>query len=298
MIREPIAMGFYPFRKNECENMIIQMLKDVQKVNKEFDEEFKKDKKEIVAGIVPHAGWVYSGKISLGVFNAIKERQEVDTFILLGAVHGYNLESTIIAEECVWKTPLGDVFVDVELARKILNECSFLVNDPISHLDEHSIEVQVPFIKFLFPKSQIVPIMIQPDNNAIIIGKKIAEVVKRIKIERKERNRIVIIGTSDLTHYGLNYGFAPKGYGINALKWVKEENDKSIIELMINLRADEIIDDSIKRRNACGAGAITATVSAAKNLECKKGFLLKYTTSYDVHPEDMSSFVGYCGVVF
>lgn len=287
MIREPVAFGFYPFNKEKCENSIKEMLKNIQ--NEKFD------LKEISAGIVPHAGWIYSGKISLCVFNAIKERQDVDTFIMLGAVHTYCLNSSIIADECIWKTPLGDVFVDVELAREILMECKFLVNDFIPHTEEHSIEVQIPFIKFLFPKSQIVPIMVLPDENATIIGKKIAEVVKRVK---KENKKVVIIGTSDLTHYGLNYGFAPKGIGENALKWVKENNDKSIIEKMINLEYDKIIEEARIRKNACGPGAIASTLSAAKNLECKKGFLLKYATSYDVHPEDISFFVGYAGIVF
>lgn len=288
MIREPVAFGFYPFNKVQCENSIKEMLKDVPKV--------KNFKNEILAGIVPHAGWFYSGKISLGVFNAIKERQEVDTFILLGAVHTYCLNSSIIADECIWKTPIGDVFVDVELAREILRECKFLVNDFIPHTEEHSIEVQVPFIKFLFPKSQIVPIMVMPDNNAVIIGKRIADVVKRVK--KGESKKIVIIGTSDLTHYGLNYGFAPKGIGEKALKWVKEENDKSIIEKMINLESEKIIEESIMRKNACGPGAIASTLSAAKNLGSEKGFLLKYKTSYDVHPEDISFFVGYAGMIF
>lgn len=288
MIREPIAFGFYPFNKIKCENSIKEMLKDVPKA-----ENFKR---KILAGIVPHAGWFYSGKISLGVFNAIKERQNVDTFILLGAVHTYCLNSSIIADECIWKTPLGDVFVDVELAREILSNCRFLVNDFIPHKEEHSIEVQIPFIKFLFPKSQIVPIMIMPDNNAVRIGRAIAEVIE--KVSKGENKEIVVIGTSDLTHYGLNYGFAPKGIGEEALKWVKEENDKSIIEKMINLEEDKIIEESIMRKNACGAGAIASTLAVAKSLKCKNGFLLKYTTSYDVHPEDISFFVGYAGIIF
>lgn len=292
------AGSFYPSSVYECKRMI----EDMQKSPYEMCGEIAKiaNISGINAGIVPHAGWVFSGKISFGVFNEIKKITDIDkniTFVLFSANHSAWISKSTIMTNGVWETPFGEILIDEDVAGKILKEGKFyLENNADAHADEHSIEVQLPFIKFLFPNAKIIPVMPVMTTDVIEVGKIVGNVVKK---EKENGERITIIGTSDLTHYGLNYGFAPKGSGSDALKWVKEVNDKKMIDLILDLEQDKIIKEAEKNMNACGPGAITATVSAAKILGCKKGMLLKYTTSYDVFPRyGMDSYVGYAGILF
>lgn len=282
------AGSFYPASEYECRKMIAEMEKESKHVNL----------KKAFGGIVPHAGWVFSGKISFSVFNAIKEiNKNIDTFVLFSANHSAYISNSAIISKGVKETPFGGIEIDEDLAEKILKEGKYVEDNPNAHANEHSIEVQLPFIKFLFPNAKIVPIMPVISNDAIKLGEIVGNIVKEENEEKKKS--VVVVGTSDLTHYGLNYDFAPKGYGIDALRWVKEINDKRIIDLMINLEDDKIIEEANKRMNACGPGAISATIAAVKVLGSKKGNLIRYATSYDVFPQyGMDSFVGYAGILF
>jgi MEMO1 family protein len=167
-----------------------------------------------------------------------------------------------------------------------------IIEDPYAHEGEHSLEVQVPFIKYLCPEAKIVPIAIPPDETAHIAGKKIGETVSGMS------KKIVVIGTTDLTHYGDSYGFTPYGYGDKAKKLMKE-SDSRIIELALQMKAIEIRTEAQRHHNACGSGALAATVAAAKAMGAEKGYLLEYTTSHDVMPEgEFEMAVGYAGILF
>lgn len=287
------AGSFYPDTEHKCKHEIEKMKNFYKQLNVE-----NLNFKNIIAGVVPHAGWVFSGKISFSAINAIKDiNKNVDAFVLFSANHSAWISKTALMNEGSWQTPFGEIPVDDDLANKILKEGEIYIEaNHYAHADEHSVEVQLPFIKLLFPDAKIVPIMPTINNDAIKVGKIVGDVVKK---EKEERNRkIVIIGTSDLTHYGSNYGFAPKGYGTDALKWVKE-NDKKMIDLMLNLEEDKIIDEAHKNMNACGPSAISSTLASAKVLGSKRGMLIDYTTSYDVFPRyGMDSIVGYAGILF
>jgi AmmeMemoRadiSam system protein B len=108
--------------------------------------------------------------------------------------------------------------------------------------------------------------------------------------------RILILGSTDLTHYGHNYGFTPKGVGDKAVEWVKNENDKQVVDLMLQMDPEGVIRESMNNQNACCSGAVATAIAAAKKLGASKGEKLIQMTSYDVRPDD--SFVGYVGVVF
>jgi AmmeMemoRadiSam system protein B len=107
---------------------------------------------------------------------------------------------------------------------------------------------------------------------------------------------VVYIGSADLTHYGPNYGFTPRGKGEAAVKWVKEENDRSLIDKALAMDASGLLGDAAARHNTCSAGPIAAVVASAARHGIKKGTLLEYYTSYDVTPD--SSFVGYAAIVY
>jgi AmmeMemoRadiSam system protein B len=250
--------------------------------------------RQVLGAIVPHAGWVFSGPTAAEVFRAVAASGAPETFVLLGADHRGVAWKPTLYPSGSWATPLGDVPVDEELAQILLKAVgSDLSASAEAHAGEHSLEVQVPFIRHLFPQSRILPITVPPDGGAHLFGARLAEVLKECP------RRVVVLGSSDLTHYGPNYGFTPKGLGENALAWVKGTNDRRIIDLALQMTADRIVEQSECDRSACGAGAMAATVAYCRGRDATRGVLLRYTTSHDVMPERrMTSFVGYGAILF
>ncbi|MBI4650567.1 AmmeMemoRadiSam system protein B [Candidatus Desantisbacteria bacterium] len=286
MNHKSVAAGsFYPADRSSCKETI-----------EHFKEKVKTSlRSDISAGIVPHAGWIFSGQIAFNVFSSIRSSPDM-TFIILGAVHASNIYTSAIFGDEAWETPLGKAEVDINLCEEIADNSQGLAElNSRAHLYEHSIEVQVPFIQYLFPQAKIVPIMVVPDKNAVLLGKILAKLC-RLSGSRK---KIYVIGSSDLTHYGWNYDFAPFGIGQTGHDWVVKENDHRMIEMILKGDPDKIIKEAHVNKNACGAGAIGGTAAFARTLGIKEGELLLYTTSCDVMPEyGNTSFVGYAGIVF
>ena len=251
----------------------------------------------IVAGIVPHAGWVFSGDMAGLVFSAIKQScEKVDTFVIFGAVHRY-LGSRAAVYDCgSWLTPLGEIAIDEELAGTITKiDCAEA--DLGAHRAEHSIEVQVPFIQHLFGGAKIVPIMVPPAEFAVGLGSEIGGIVAEATDKQ-----IVCIASTDLTHYGPQYGFCPAGAGPAGLKWAKEVNDREFINLAVSMEAQKLLETATEKGNACGPGAAAALVSAAARLGRTKGVLLGHTHSSEVMEKKFgrssSESVGYAAIVF
>ncbi len=288
--RKPTVAGqFYPGQHDSCASAIHECLEAVN-LSEPLPE-------TIVAGIVPHAGWTFSGTLAALVFSAIKQQHEkVNTFVIFGAAHGYFGTSPAVSDKGLWTTPLGEIVIDEELADAILSTGQ-AVSDPSAHLCEHSIEVQVPFIQDLFAGAKIVPILVPPTEQAVALGTHVGEI-----IGQQEGKKIVCIGSTDLTHYGPRYGFAPMGTGKNALAWAKKVNDKKFIDLTLKLKPEELLASAVKDGSACGPGAAAATVAAAKKLGCKRGLLLGHTTSNEIMLQKMGTTsaeaVGYAGIVF
>lgn len=251
----------------------------------------------IVAGVVPHAGWQFSGAVAAKVFGAIQRKQSPETLVIFGAIHRWAGRNAVYARGA-WATPLGPVEVDEELAAQILETTrgkmasGGLADDEHAHDGEHAIEVQMPFIKHLFPKAKVVPISVSPEESAVTIGQCVGGLLQRL------RREVVVIGSTDLTHYGEPYQFMPMGRGEPARQWMRN-NDARILELAVNLRAQDIVGEARGRQNACGAGALAATVAAAAELGATRGHLLEYRTSFDAAPERIFRMaVGYAALVF
>jgi hypothetical protein len=277
-----VAGQFYPDTAAEC-------IREIDMYAKAPDVEFDGAP---VAGVVPHAGWIFSGPTAGKVFAFFKERANPRTFILYGAAHRFMGGRPVIMGSGVWETPLGDVEVDSELANELIREIGGLEEGSMPHNGEHSIEVQVPFIKRLFPEAKIAPILVPPNELAAGFGEAVGRVAAC-------RGGVAAVASSDLTHYGFEYGFAPKGIGQEALDWARDVNDRRIIDLAVGMDAEAIVAEAHTHHNACGAGAIAAATATARVLGGKKGVLLEYTTSHDVMPRGRPSmFVGYAGIVF
>ncbi|MFQ5957119.1 MAG: AmmeMemoRadiSam system protein B [Candidatus Brocadiales bacterium] len=288
LTRRPIAQGFYPDVGGVCKLAVERHLENGDKIQANIQKE------NVVAGIVPHAGWIYSGDTASTVFSSISRLSRPDVFFLFGSVHVMGVEKPSIMREGIWETPIGELEIDADLASDILKSSGdLLVENVEGHLMEHSLEVQAPFIKYLFPEASIVPIMVPPVDEATILGERVAALARNLG------KAVMAIGTSDLTHYGQRYALRSHGTGKEALDWVKNENDKRIIDLCLKMSAEEIVPDATKHMNACGGGALAATVAYARALGIKEGELLQYTTSYDVEPTGQpTDFVGYAGIVF
>jgi AmmeMemoRadiSam system protein B len=155
---------------------------------------------------------------------------------------------------------------------------------------DNTIEVNLPFIKHFFPKSQVLAIRSPQSDTALKLGAAVAEVARDLG------KSILFFGSADLTHYGPNYGWAPKGYGAEAVKWVKEVNDKRFLDAILKLDARGAVADALQDQSSCSAGAPAAAIAGAQNMGATRALLVDYYTSYDVMPAD--SFVGYGGVIW
>ena len=247
----------------------------------------------MVGGLVPHAGWRYSGKVAGRVFNALAGSRTPGTVVIFGAVHAVRGRQAALFSSGCWETPIGPVEVDARLAERVLGHTNLILDDAYAHEQEHSIEVQVPFIRHLLPGAKILPIMVPPMPNAAEVGESVARTIQTY------RSDAVVIGSTDLTHYGPSFGFTPQGIGPQGLHWAKGVNDRRMIQRILALDAASIVPEAAGHRNACGPGAVAATVAAARMLGADRAVLLEHTNSREVTgDESAQDAVGYAGIVF
>ena len=284
-VRAPSVAGmFYPAQERACRAEIESCLEQASEVQIEGT---------LQGGIVPHAGWIFSGPVAARVFAALCAQGAPESVVLFGAVHSWGVGQASSYGSGAWQTPLGAVDVDEELAEKVMELAgTALVDDPQAHAGEHSIEVQLPFIKYLFPEARIVPIAMPLSASALKVGRAAAKAAREIG------RRTVAIGSSDLTHYGPRYGLVAAGAGQDALSWAKQ-NDGRLLDLVVSLRADQIVGEAQEHHNACGAAAIAATIGYVEEMGATRGLLLEHTTSHEVMPMGRpTDFVGYGAVAF
>jgi len=243
----------------------------------------------LVGGIVPHAGWLYSGRIACNVIKCLAARNGADTCLIFGR-HLHPSAKNFIMKEGRWATPLGEIDIDRDVAEKLVAEFPFQIETAARYEEDNTIELQLPFIRFYFPAIKIVPMGLPPVPASLKVAQRAGEISAGLG------RKTIVLGSTDLTHYGYNYAFSPKGTGPEAVQWVKKENDKRIVDLMVRMDGEGVISDAAMNQNACCAGAAASAIAAAKALGARSADALIYSTSYDVRPD--SSFVGYVGIVF
>ena len=242
----------------------------------------------VAGGIVPHAGWFYSGAVACRTIEVAARGEKPDTVVIYG-MHLRPGDARRIMAKGGWETPLGVLAIDEELAAKILDHDGFIVETPERFSRDNTIELQLPFVRHFFGEVKILPLGVPPAPATVDLAHRVAENAALLK------RRIKVIGSTDLTHYGANYGFAPRGSGPAALAWVRDENDRRIIDAMLRMVPAAVIDEALNSHNACCAGAAAAAMETARRLGADQAHLLSYTTSHDKTPGP--SFVGYAGVV-
>ncbi len=265
MIREPAVSGqFYPGTQSSLQ--------------KEISKYVEKDaKKENARGVMsPHAGYMYSGPVAGATLCRI---QPAKTFIILGPNHTGLGKPFSIMKAGQWRTPLGEVKIDEKLSNAIMEESKFVLEDDSAHIYEHSIEVQLPFLQYLFKDFMLVPIVVSHAESStyISIGEAIAEAIKKTNADS------VIIASSDMTHY------EPQAQA--------QKNDKEAIDAILKLDVKKFLDTVAKLDiSMCGYGPVSIMMSACRKLGSTGARLVKYQTSGDI-TGDYSSVVGYAGVI-
>ena len=265
MIRNPVVDGqFYPASPSQLKEMIEGLV----------DEKLAKE--DVIGAVSPHAGYIYSGPVAGAVISKIKFK---DTFIIIGPSHTGMGKPFSIMTEGIWKTPLGEVEIDSELAKQIVAVSRYLQEDHLAHQHEHSIEVQLPFLQYFKPDIKLVPIILAYSSGATYkeIGKAIARAIKGLS------KKVVIIASSDMTHY------EPQE--------AAQRKDTKAIEAILDLSEDELLK-RVEELNIsmCGYAPTVSLISASKELGAGKAELVKYQTSGDVSG-DYSSVVGYAGII-
>ncbi|MCP4687021.1 MAG: AmmeMemoRadiSam system protein B [Desulfobacterales bacterium] len=279
--RANFSGSWYPSAADECEREIENFLRERQ-------EEPLPDE-TYTGGVVPHAGWFFSGAIACNVIQRLTRGPAPDLIVIFG-MHLHPGATPCIMTRGAWETPFGDLAVDEEFAGALKERSPSFDEGPAAFGQDNTIELQLPFIKYFFKDVKIVTVGAPPRQTSIEIGEAAAD------ISRDQDKRIRVIGSTDLTHYGSNYGFSPKGAGPAALDWVRNENDGAVIDAMIAMDPARVVDEALSHQNACCGGAAAAALAAGKRLGARTARKLAYATSHDKHPS--SSFVGYVGLLF
>jgi len=268
MLRLPAVAGqFYPGNPKELSAQV----ESYTSASK------SKTKARVRACLVPHAGYMYSGGVAGAVFSHICLPKKI---LLIGVRHYPHGEALAILSEGAWRTPLGDVRIDSELAKELCKECPALREDRLAHSREHSLEVELPFLQVLAPGFTFVPVAIGTHDFATLTAT--GEGMARVLEENKED--VLIVTSSDMNHYEDDE--------------TTRRKDRKAIEKMLKLDAQGLYavcrDEQI---SMCGLGPAVTMLTAMQRLGVEKGELVRYATSGDING-DLDAVVGYAGMVF
>ena len=255
-------------------------------------------------GIVPHAGWICSGAIAgqtIGTVAASLARgghRPPDVVVVFGAIHTpLPAVGAVLSTHDAWHEPAADSLVATGAKDRLLeagrSDGSFSVDDRF-HRREHAVEVELPLIQVAWPGVSILPVEVPAIGVAADIGRATAHQISGAGLEA------IYLASSDLTHYGPSYRFAPAGIGLQGLAWARD-NDRRLLELVAGLRVDEIVPEVHERLNACGGGAIAAMLAACQECGATAATVLRHANSFetlaDTHPQPPIDAVGYAAVV-
>jgi len=230
--------------------------------------------RQIVSVVCPHAGYMYSGPVAAHSYYHIAAEARPESAVIIGPNHTGLGGPVSMMNRGSWETPLGDVEIDEELADDIFKASDLIDIDELAHLREHSIEVQLPFLQYIYgPEIKFVPICMgfQDLDSSREVGRTIAQAAKK--------KNAVFIASTDLTHQESQAS--------------AQRKDRMVIDNILSLD-EEGLQRAVRsnRISTCGYGPVSATIVASKTLGASKAELLSYHTSGDV-TGDYSMVVGY-----
>lgn len=236
-----------------------------------------------LAGIVPHAGWEFSGILAYDVIRRV--RKNSNTIVVIGGHLGHSA-SILAAFEDAYETPAGVLKSDLSL----LNEISSTIDISEDVHADNTVEIQFPMVEALFPEADALYLRAPAGKKSITLGSVIVEAAEKLG------KTVSVIGSTDLTHYGPAYSFSPHGSGSSAYEWVKNKNDAEILHHFIRMDENAAVQKANADHAACSVGAAAAAMGFAKKSGVSRGRLINYSNSYEISPA--SSFVGYGGVAY
>ncbi len=273
-MREPAFNGsFYPKYKDDIEKFIDSALAKA---------DIKEDIAKAKCYVAPHAGFIYSGYTAAYTYRAIASSsslKDIETVVLVGPNHtGIGTPLSISFED--WRTPLGIARNDLEFSKELVNYSSNIYHDESAHEDEHSLEVQLPFLQKVVGEKKYVFVCMgdQEVENSELLSKAI------ISTAEKLGRKIIVLASSDFDHYEKDS--------------IARKKDMKLAEYLENMdylgfnKAVKSLNDSI-----CGFGPITVALLCSKNYGAKKGALLNFSNSGDT-TGDHDQVVDYMSWVF
>jgi hypothetical protein len=240
---------------------------------------------------------MFSGALAAKTIKSLLETDpSAKTVVLFGADHTGSAVKGEVWDAGAWKTPLGELPIDEQIAAELIAADSSLRSNPHAHNFEHSIEVQTPLLLEANSEIRFVPIAVPAAPVAVQVGQAVGRL-----LQPKGPQNVIVLGSTDLTHHGGHFG-NPGGHGTDSEAFARK-NDQRMIELMRQLAAEDVVPEANQHKNACGAGAIAATLAAVREMGARKGVVLDYTNSYQILREQTShvqddTTVGYASVVF
>lgn len=268
-VREPAVAGsFYPGDARSLNAIVESMIASVRP---------KSLKSRPVALVVPHAGYPYSGQTAAHAYRSAKG-QDYDTVVLVGPSHHSLFRGAAVYTGGDWRTPLGDVPVENSVASRIIESCPIASDAPSAHAEEHSLEVQIPFIQKALEKCKIVPILVSSGSASD------ADSLSKAIVDATSDKRSLLVASSDLYH-GYSYEECVKNTAAT-IKGIEEGDPKKLEESF-----------ETGESSACGEGAILTALSTARRLGASP-HLLHQTNSADVTGMRSGYVVGYCSFAF
>jgi AmmeMemoRadiSam system protein B len=267
MLRIPAVAGqFYPAGKDSLQEMISEFMPDTAAV----------ECRDCKAVISPHAGYVYSGAVAGKTFSKVNVPEDV---VIIGPNHHGIGPPMALMVDGQWQTPLGNVEINSELSKLILDSNENIENDEYAHQHEHSLEVQVPFLQNRQPDLKLSPLVVSRLSLELCLysGNQLAAAIKQLQ------RPVLIVASTDMTHYESREQASRKDRHAlaNVLDLDPEGLYRTVMEMNISM---------------CGVIPTTIALSAAKELGANKCELINYSDSGETSG-DIDHVVGYAGLV-
>ncbi len=273
-IRPPIVDGiFYPDKKDKLAEEIDLLFKETLKETR------GKKKNDIFALVTPHAALEYSGRLTAVAYNTLSERM-IETVIILASMHRDPIRGFALPTASFFELPGFRIPVNREYIEKILSISKYAIYDDISHFEEHSIEVQLPFIHHVLPKVDIVPILMGMAEEKLIM--ELSRVI--FSLVKENFSSMLIVVSSNMSSYLTGKDW--KGEEAEMLRLIGEQDWKGMIN---GIRQGKV--------TACGAGCI-ASLYAMQSLPGgvkMETSILDRTNSYLVN-HDEKKVISYAAV--
>lgn len=265
-VRQPAVAGsFYPETKEDITQMISRFMHSADKTLTGLESQIR-----II--VAPHAGFEYSGKTAAHSYKNIAGLQ-FDTIVLIGPQHTRYFDGAALCAEGVWMTPIGEMIIDSEFANALLSQNSDIINRPMYHEGEHSLEVQIPFLQYIQSNAKIVPIVTNDTEFAPALGDAILATVQ------KTGKKVLIIISTDCSHYCED----------SVTRSRDEKTINSISQLNYS-QLERLVDTG--EGELCGPAGVLAAIHIMNQLPSAKLKVLDYSTSADAS-NDYSRTVGY-----